>query len=192
MTTNTTIQIAAGIARKLNEHGIDWTITAGSTGLVRLHAARGGYLPANPCSPYAIGAHTLSLAELDDEYAGPADDPDSVKLTPDDQTEVKVEALVIVPTADGGQTTEISTIQHWRLSHVLAATELWLARVVEVETQQQEAGLPAKHWSPVFDEATQKFFVQLDGSPVVVGAFYATQEMAQTQADRLNARPSTK
>ncbi len=203
---STTINIAASLTKSLNEHGIGWMLVAGSAGLVRLHAARNGFLPANPASPYGIGAHTLTFEELGDEYAGQPDDPWSVKLTPDGHTKLKVSSLVVVPVrslSGAAQTTEIEEVSTWRLNEVFALTERWLARVVAVEAEQaardeelrdaqaaQQA--TSKRWTTDFDEMVQQFYVRIEGTDIVLGAFYSTEEKAQQVADQMNAREAAK
>lgn len=183
------IRIAADVTKTLNDHSIEWSMVAESSGTVRLHAARAGFVPANPRSPHAIGAHTLTLTELDDDYAGDPSDPYSVKLTPTGQTEIKVETLTLVPLSGAERSVEQTSAKTWRLSEIIALAEKWLVRVIEIEASSRPAveDEPVKHWSPVFDEATGKFFIQIDGTHVVLGAFYSSQELAQKTADRLNA-----
>lgn len=169
-----TIEIATRAAARLSELRIKWKLHADHEGEVRLFAAAGGFIPHVISSPTSVGSHSLKLTEI----YGNAFEVDSIE----------VESLVIA--ASTRVETDTDLFNRNQLAELTTFVDRWTDEVVRIESARQP--YKAIVWEVCYSEDMDMFFLQAQGSDVVLGALYSTEQAAKEAAGRLNVREQRK
>lgn len=129
---NNILDFTGYIIGRIQSAGLAWVMVIDNNNdsrdvTLRLHVAHNGFLPKNPASYTAIGAHVLVMIDKGAEVIN------DVRLTPAGHSEFTMERLVIVPDGPSSQHAEMAEITTWWAMNLITFMDIWLDRVISIE-----------------------------------------------------------